>query len=159
MSDSVRPHRWLPTRLPHPLGFSRQEHWSGCHFLLQCMKVKSESEVAQSCLTLSDPMGCSPPGSSVHGIFQARVLEWVAIAFSIYILLSRNYSLSVSLTNNLEPPNQSFSFPTFWLYSLLAVRQPYHVTPLLRTLSNVLNRGPPAHAICNSSIVPSLTCL
>ena len=54
----------------------------GCHFLLQCMKVKSESEVAQSCLTLSDPMDCSPPGSSIHGIFQARVLEWGAIAFS-----------------------------------------------------------------------------
>ena len=54
----------------------------GCHFLLQCMKVKSESEVAQSCLTLSDPMDCSPPGSSVHGIFQATVLEWGAIAFS-----------------------------------------------------------------------------
>ena len=54
----------------------------GCHFLLQCMKVKSESEVAQSCRTLSDPMDCRPPGSSVHGIFQARVLEWSAIAFS-----------------------------------------------------------------------------
>ena len=54
----------------------------GCHFLLQCMKVKSESEVAQSCPTLSDPMVCSLPGSSVHGIFQARVLEWGAIAFS-----------------------------------------------------------------------------
>ena len=54
----------------------------GCHFLLQCMKVKSESEVAQSCPTLSDPMDCSLPGSSVHGIFQARVLEWGAIAFS-----------------------------------------------------------------------------
>ena len=53
----------------------------GCHFL-QCMKVKSESEVAQSCLTLSDPMDCSLPGSSVHGIFQARVLEWGAITFS-----------------------------------------------------------------------------
>ena len=53
----------------------------GCHFLLQCMKVKSESEVAQSCLTLRDPMDCSLPGSSVHGIFQARVLEWGAIAF------------------------------------------------------------------------------
>jgi len=51
----------------------------GCHFLLQCMKVKSESEVAQSCLTLSDPMDCSLPGSSVHGIFQARVLEWGAL--------------------------------------------------------------------------------
>ena len=54
----------------------------GCHFLLQCMKVKNESEVAQSCLTLSDPMDCSLTGSSVHGIFQARVLEWGAIAFS-----------------------------------------------------------------------------
>ena len=54
----------------------------GCHFLLQCMKVKSESEVAQSCPTLSDPKDCRIPGSSVHGIFQARVLEWVAIAFS-----------------------------------------------------------------------------
>ena len=54
----------------------------GCHFLLQCMKVKSKSEVIQSCPTLSDPMACSLPGSSVHGIFQARVLDWGAIAFS-----------------------------------------------------------------------------
>ena len=69
---------------PPSLGFSRQEHWSGLHFFLQCMKVKSESEVAQSCPTLSDPMDCSLPGSSVHGIFQARVLEWGAIAFSIF---------------------------------------------------------------------------
>ena len=67
---------------PPSLGFSRQEHWSGCHFLLQCMKVKSESEVTQSCPTLSNPMDCSPPGSSIHGIFQARVLEWGAIAIS-----------------------------------------------------------------------------
>ena len=64
---------------PPSLGFSRQDHGVGCHFLLQCMKVKSESEVAQSCLTLSDPMGCSRPGSSIHGIFQAGVLEWGAI--------------------------------------------------------------------------------
>ena len=54
----------------------------GCHFLLHCVKVKSESEVAQSCLTLHDPMDCSLPGSSIHGVFQARVLEWLAIAFS-----------------------------------------------------------------------------
>ena len=54
----------------------------GCHFLLQCMKVKSESQVTQLCLTLRDPMDCSLPGSVVHGIFQARVLEWGAIAFS-----------------------------------------------------------------------------
>ena len=53
-----------------------------CHFLLQCMKVKSESKVAQSCPTPSHPRDCSLPGSSVHGIFQARVLEWGAIAFS-----------------------------------------------------------------------------
>ena len=58
----------------------------GCHFLLQCMKVRNESEVAQWCPTFSDPMDCSLPGSSVYGIFQARVLEWVAIAFSILIL-------------------------------------------------------------------------
>ena len=64
------------------LGFSRQEHWSRLPFLLQCIKVKSESEVAQSCQTLRDPMNCSLPASSVHGIFQARVLEWGAIAFS-----------------------------------------------------------------------------
>ena len=69
---------------PPSLGFSRQEHWRGCHFLLQCMIAKSESEVAQSCLTLSDPMDCSLPGFSVHGSFQSRVLEWGAIAFSIW---------------------------------------------------------------------------
>ena len=63
-------------RAPPSLGFSKQEHWS--HFLLQCMKVKNESEVTQSCLTLSDPMDYSPPGSSIHGIFQARVPEWGA---------------------------------------------------------------------------------
>ena len=56
----------------------------GCHFLLQCMKVKSEREVVQSCPILSDPMDCSPPGTSIHGIFQARVLEWGAIAFLEY---------------------------------------------------------------------------
>ena len=69
-------------KAPLSLGFSRQNTGVGCHFLLQCMQVKSESEVAQSCPTLSDPMDCSLPGSSVHGIFQARVLEWDAIAFS-----------------------------------------------------------------------------
>ena len=57
----------------------------GCHFLLQCMKVKNESEVTQSCLILNDPMDCSLPGSSIHGIFQARVLEWGASASSATI--------------------------------------------------------------------------
>ena len=86
MSDSVRPHRWQPTRLPHPWGSPGKNTGVGCYFLLQCVKVKSESEVAQLCPTLSDPMDCNLPGSSVHGIFQARVLEWVAIAFSLYIV-------------------------------------------------------------------------
>ena len=82
MSDSVRPHRWQLTRIPHPWDSPGKNTEVGCHLLLQCMKVKSESEVIQSCLTLSDPMDFSPPGSSVHGIFQARALEWGAIAFS-----------------------------------------------------------------------------
>ena len=71
-----------PRGSPRPWDSPGKNTRAGCHFLLQCMKVKSESEVAQSCPTHSDPMDCSPPGSSVHGIFQARVLEWGAIAFS-----------------------------------------------------------------------------
>ena len=82
MSNSVPPHRRQPTRLPHPWDSLGKNTGVGCHFLLQCMKVKSKSEVAQLCPTLSDPMDCNPPGSSIHGIFQARVLEWGAIAFS-----------------------------------------------------------------------------
>ena len=82
MSDSVRPHRQQPTRLSRPWDSPGKNTGVGCHFLLQCMQVKSESEVTQSCLTLSDPMDCSLTGSSVHGIFQARVLEWGAITFS-----------------------------------------------------------------------------
>ena len=76
------PQGWQPTRLPHPWDSPGKNTGVGCHFLLQCRKVKSESEVTQSCLTLSDPMDYSLPGSSVHGIFQAKVLEWGAIAFS-----------------------------------------------------------------------------
>ena len=72
-----------PTRLPRPWDSPGKNTGVGCHFLLQGMKVKSENEVTQSCPTLHDPMDCSPPGPSVHGIFQARVLEWGAIAFSV----------------------------------------------------------------------------
>ena len=78
VSDSVRPHRQQPTRLPRPWDSPGKNTGVGCHFLLQCMKVKSESEVPQPCPTPSDPMDCRLPGSSVHGIFQARVLEWIA---------------------------------------------------------------------------------
>ena len=85
---TLLPHRWQPTRLPHPWDSPGENTGVGCHFLLQCMKVRSEREVAQSCLTLS--MDCSPPGFSIHGIFQARVLEWVAIAFSHSIVKSQH---------------------------------------------------------------------
>ena len=77
-----QPHGQQPTRLPRPWDPPGKNTGVGCHFLLQCMKGTSESEVAQSCPTLCDPMDCSPLGSSVHGIFQARALEWGAIALS-----------------------------------------------------------------------------
>ena len=91
MSDSVQPHRQQPTRLPHPWDSPGKNTGVGCHFLPQCMKVKSESEVAQSYPTPSYPMDCSPPGPSIHGIFQAGVLEWVANAFSDII-----YDISIN---------------------------------------------------------------
>ena len=81
MSDFVQLHRRQPTRLPRLWDSPGKNTGVGCHFLLQCMKVKSEVKTL-SRVRLSDPMDCSLPGSSVHGIFQARVLEWGAIAFS-----------------------------------------------------------------------------
>ena len=83
---TLRPHRQQPTRLCHPWDSPGKNTGMGCHFLLQCMKMKSESEVSQSCPTSSDPMDCSLPGSPVHGIFQASVLEWGSIAFSIILV-------------------------------------------------------------------------
>jgi len=97
MSDSMQPHRRQPTRLPCPQDSPGKNTAVGCHFLLQCMKVKNESEVTQLCPTLSndaaakllqlcptlcDPIDGSPPGSPVPGILWARTLEWVAISFS-----------------------------------------------------------------------------
>ena len=76
---TLRPHRRQPTRLPRPWDSPGKNTGVGCHFLLQCMKVRGESEVSQSCPTLRDSMDCSLPGSSIHGIFQARVLEWGAM--------------------------------------------------------------------------------
>ena len=86
MSDSVQPHRRQPTRLPHPWDSPGKNTGVGCHLLLQSMKEKSESEAAQPCPTLSNPMDCSLPDSSIHEIFQARVLVWAAIAFSVLVL-------------------------------------------------------------------------
>ena len=95
MSSSVRLHRRQPTRFPRPWDSLGKNTGVCCHFPLQCMKMKSESEVAQLCLTLSHPMDCSLPGSSIHGIFEARVLEWGAIAFSNNLF----YWLSFQLGN------------------------------------------------------------
>src|SRR5574340_172589 len=86
VSHSFGSHALQPTRLSCPWDSPVKNTGVGCHFLLQWVKVKSESEVAQLCPTLSDPMDCSPPGSSIHGIFQAKVLEWGAIAFSVCYL-------------------------------------------------------------------------
>ena len=117
MFDSVRPYRWHPTRLPRPWDSPGKNTGVGCHFLLQCMKMKSEREVAQSCLTLSDPMDCSLTGSFIHGIFQARVLEWGAIAFSgrkawslkllVVQLLSRVLLFATPWTAALQAPPSS----------------------------------------------------
>ena len=101
MSDSVRPHRRQPTRLLRPWDSPGENTGVGCHFVLQCRKVKSESEVTQSCLTLSDPMDRSPPGSSIHGIVQARVLEWDAIDFTY----SWKSSVSCSVVSDAQRPH------------------------------------------------------
>ena len=103
------PHRQQPTRLPRPWDSPGKNTGVGCHFLLQWVKVKSESEVSQSCLTLSDPMDCSPPGSSAHGIFQTRVLEWDALPsellgtnnFLIWVPHSCLISMKECLSENL----------------------------------------------------------
>ena len=124
MSDSVRPHRRQPTRFPCPWDSPGKNTGVACHFLLQCMNVKSESEVAQSCPTLSNPMDYSPPGSSVHGICQARVLEWVAIAFSSQMQWSSKKILSKYVPTT-KPCNSNFNqistewgpkdvFPELW---------------------------------------------
>ena len=97
--DCVRLHRRQPTRLPRPWYSPGKNTGMGWHFLLQCMKAKSESEVTQSCPTCSNPMDCSLPGSSVHGIFQARVLEWGAIAFSMTGAISSLISSLVLLAS------------------------------------------------------------
>ena len=122
MSDSVRPHRRQPTRLPRPWDSPGKNTGVGCHFLLQCRKVKSESEVSQSCPTLCDPIDGSPPGSPVPGILQARTLEWVAISFSnawkwkVKVKsLSRVRLLATPWTAAYQaPPSMGFSRQEYW---------------------------------------------
>ena len=140
MSDSVRPHGQQPTRLPRSWDSPGKNTGVGCHFLLQCMKVKSESEVAQSCPNLSDPMDCSPPGSSVHGIFQSRVLEWGVIAFSI----SRSKAAFPAFSHvMLRLLVWGLYFESHWLvrnthYRVLCIRYLYSF-PFLCSLTHILS--------------------
>ena len=128
VSNSVRSHRRQPTRLRHPWDSPGKNTGVDCHFLLQCMKLKSESEVTQSCPTLSDRMDCSPPGSSIHGIFQARVLEWVAISFSnagkwkVKVKsLSRIRLFATPWTAaHQAPPSMRFSRQEHWAWGAIA---------------------------------------
>ena len=113
MSDSVRPHTQQPTRLLCPWDSPGKDTGVGCHFLLQCMKVKSQSEVAQSCQTPSDPMDCSPPGSSVHGIFQASFKDLGKIN-SNQFLLTQGWASS-------QGPTHLCSSPTLSLYTELGL--------------------------------------
>ena len=130
------PHRRQATRLPCPWDSPGKNTGVGCHFLLQCMKVRSESEVAQSWPTLSDPMDCSLPGSSVHGIFQARVLEWGAIAFSIQeaYLTPKSTLLTTFIADSLESHShcshqhcirtKALMAPVHWITSFPMARSP-----------------------------------
>ena len=136
MSDLVRPHRRQPTRLLCPWDSPGKNTGVGCHFLLQCRKVKSESEVAQLCPTLHNPMDCSPPGSSIHGILQARVLEWGAFAFS------KHNSLLL-----LKEDNECSCF--FFFFDLLGIKKKienknyfYSIDPTWQACSYPLENNP-----------------
>ena len=107
-SNSVRPHRLQPTRLPHPWDSPGKNTGVGCQFLLQCMKVKRESELAESCLTLRDPMDFSLPGSSAHGIFQARALEWVPLPSPVHM---SSVQFSRSVVSDSLPPHGTYFGP------------------------------------------------
>ena len=126
----MRPHRCQPTRLPHLWYSPGKNTGVGCHFLLQCMKVKSESEVSQSCLTFSDPMDCRLPGSSIYGIFQVRVLEWGAIAFSTTVVWPQ--------VNSKEKTQLHLSIES-WIKDLLNMALPIRTRP-----SFPLSQSPPS---------------
>ena len=133
MPDSVRSHRRQPTRLPRPWDSPGKNTGVGCHFLLQCLKVKSESEVTQLCPTLSDPMDCSLPDSSIRGNFQARVLEWGAIAkynlFSCFILPKSTSFFLYYILYSLRDIFTSFIVPwkIFLWVACITVIFPYHI--------------------------------
>ena len=181
MSDSVRPHRQQPTKLLRPWDSPGKNTGVGCHFLLQCRKLKSESEVAQLCPTLGDPIGGSPPDSPVPGILQARTLEWVAISFSnawkwkVKVKsLSRVQLLVTPWTAAYQaPPSMGFSRQEYW--SVVPLPSPEaHIKPKIFTMWHVtgkvcqlllykvsiirrLSKG--TAAICPVNHFPPLDCL
>ena len=131
MSDSVQPQRQQPTRLPRPWDSPGKNTGVGCHFLLQCMKVKSEREVAQSCPTPSNPMDCSPPGSSVHGICQARVLEWGAIDFSEHIAYTTYKNVLGFVDHKILVTTTQLCHCTIDNIYIKIQRRQWHPTPVL----------------------------
>ena len=153
----MRPHRRQPTRLCHPWDSPGKNTGVGCHILLQCMKVKSESEVAQLCPTPSDPMDCSLPGSSVHGIFQARVLEWGAITFSDLLaqVLGKSWQLLYWQFSSVQLLIRVWLFATPWT----AARQAslYITIPWACSSSCPSSRW--YHSTISSSVVPFSSCL
>ena len=142
VSDSVWSHRRQPTRLLCPWDSPGKNTGVGCHFLLPCVKVKNESEVIQSCLTLSDPTDHSLPGSPIYGTFQARVLEWGAIAFSNIHCYSVTKLCPTLPPHELQMPGLSVQhyFPEFsqaHLHWVIDTTQPSH--PLLPPSPLALN--------------------
>ena len=137
VSDSGQPHRWRPTSLPRSWDSPGKNTGVGCHFLLQCMKVKSESEVTQSCPTLSDPMDFSLPGSPVHGIFQARVLEWTRLWVVIYFIYINAY----------------VSVPSSWFISLPTCF-PFGNWKFSKSVQGSLCELVPKETLCLSSLSP-----
>ena len=149
----MRPHRWQPTRLPRPCDSPGKNTGVGCHFLLQCMKVKSEREVAQSCPTLSDPMDCSLSGSAIHGILQARVLEWGAIAFSVHIASVVSDSVRprrrqpTRLPCPWDSPGKNTGVGCHFLLQCMKVKSESEVTQSCPTLSDPMDCSPPGSSI------------
>ena len=130
VSDSVRPHRRQPTRLCRPWDSPGKNTGGGCHFLLQCIKVKSEREVVRSSPTLSDLMDCSPPGSSAHGIFQPRVLEWVAIGTTVLQLycFDKHNPGQFQLSTYTRNAESSWSGSPGHMSSLIFIKSHGHLT-------------------------------
>ena len=141
VSDSVWAHRWQPTRLRCPWDSPGKNTGVGGHFCLQCRKVKSESEVAQSCPTLRDPMDCSLPGSSVHGIFQARVLEWGAIAFSGFSGGS-DFNTGLSTFPSCETMEKLLKPLEFWFHHQLNVSKKLQTLKVAVRIRHNLPKGP-----------------